>query len=458
MKNIFHIFFIIIFFFIPIHTADHGEWFITEQTYHNQRKLHIAQEYWNKNILEKVNHDHSLIKNILETRSLPENYSEKNSTLLEQSIQTRNFDLFNQLLHELDNLGVSIIEYEEKLPVPLLYGNAYPCKENILISPTALEKLQDYIRDCSFSGIISIHTPADIYTLASANISHHAVPFAVHSISKIFTELLLLFLIEENIISQKMLNKPLCIDKKVKKLLPTTIKKQLQKVTMKDIMEHRGGFGDYTVNYFEKLAQQAKNNESIKLIEKLEDFLPYAEETIFTIGNGESHYSNLGMVLLGLSIEHWYNKNKHNQNNFSFEQILKKYIIEPAGMKIFSSQRPEDGCYNESGLCSQYICASPAGGHWTTAHDLHQFGLWLKEKYTKNSRFKELLSSLYFYDSTTEELHHSGGIGQPGIGEASARFALFLKQDISIVILSNKPQQAFTMYQTIYHNIFANRA
>lgn len=137
----------------------------------------------------------------------------------------------------------------------------------------------------------------------------------------------------------------------------------------------------------------------------------------------------------------------------SFDDILYKHVIQPAGMHIFSSVRPDNGSYNEQGLCSQYICASPAGGHWTTAQDLHLFGAWLQKKYNNSSTFKRLLQTYghEFYISDT------GGIGEPRIGEASARFALFLHSGISIITLSNKPQQAFTMYQTIYHHIMADQ-
>jgi CubicO group peptidase (beta-lactamase class C family) len=451
-KILFTLFIISSYIFVYTQTNNnHGKWFITEQTLLKKRQKHIAQEYWNTYVLTNNEQDHSLIKHILTTRLIT---SIDHLKLFETSLETHNFDIFTSLINNLDNFGLSILEHEKHLSSSFNYGNYYPCKENITINAADIKKLQEYIRDSSFSGIVSIRTPHSTYTASSSNINDYAMPFSIHSISKVFTEILFIIMIEENIIPQTALDLPLAISETAKTLLYPAIVERLEKVTVKQIMNHQGGFGDYTFNYFNTLMHNVQNNEPIKYIEKLEDFLPYADNIIFPNDN-EYRYSNLGIVLLGLSIEHLYNKAYNNEKHLSFEEIVNKYIIQPAGMKIFSSQMPYNGCFNESGLCAQYICGSPAGSHWTTAEDLHNFARWLQKKCETDS-FKKLFST-YFYDITTQEIHHCGGIGQHGVGEASARFALFLRQGISVVILSNKPQQAFTMYQTIYHNIFANQ-
>ena len=297
------------------------------------------------------------------------------------------------------------------------------------------------------------------HTVSSSKNIDHSTPFSIHSISKVFTEILTLLLIQEGIIQEEWLQQSLRISDATKKLLPQAVLEQLEKTTTEQIMTHRGGFGDYAVDYFNELAVKATNGETITSIKKLNNFLIYADDTIVTLNNDETRYSNLGLLLLGLSIEHCYNTAMKHDKPLSFDEILHKYIIEPAGMKIFSSQKPDNACYNESGSCSQYICASPAGGHWTTAEDLQKFSIWLQEKYATDIAFKQLLEKYgsEFYNFETQEAHHSGGIGQQGIGEASARFALFLRHEISIVTLSNRPQQAFTMYKTIYHNVLADQ-
>jgi CubicO group peptidase (beta-lactamase class C family) len=436
---------------------NYGKWFATEQKALNQRRQQVAQTYWDAYVIQQPNHDHTLVKDILKSRSAtPDNITE----LCDEAINTKNFTAFFSLFSTLDDFGISIIDHEKQLSVPFNYGNFYDCKSNPTVNPTDIDNLQQYIKDSNFSGIVSIHQPNATYTVSSPTITDHSTAFSIHSISKIFTEILTLIMIQEGIIQEEWLHQPLRISDTTKKLLPPTVMEQLSKTTTIDIMIHHGGFGDYTFDYFNTLATMAKNGETIIPIKKLEDFLQYADDSIVILDSGFNRYSNLGLLLLGLSIEHCYNTAMKLDTPLSFDEILHKYIIQPAGMKTFSSQKPHNACYNESGSCSQYICGSPAGSHWTTADDLHKFGIWLHKKYINDVRFKQLME-MYgseFYNITTEEAHHSGGIGQQGIGEASARFALFLRHGISIVTLSNRPQQAFSIYKTIYHNILADQS
>lgn len=445
--------------FLHIYTSDSGsKWFIKEQEILNQHKHNIAEEYWNINIIQKTDYDHTFIKNILTTRSTSKNTTKQIIDSFDQAIQTKNFNLFASLFGSLDNFGISIIQYEARLSAPLQYANFYPCKQNPVINSTDIKKLKQYIRDSDFSGIVSIHSPHHSEIIASSTITELDTPFSIHSISKMFTGILMLIMIQENIIPEVWLQQSLQISDTTKKLLPSNIIEQLDKVTVHQIMTHRGGFGDYTVNYFDTLAQKVQNREQIPSIQKLEDFLCYADNKITILNDNETCYSNLGLLLLGLSIEHCYNNTIIN-SHLSFDEILHKYIIQPAGMKVFSSQKPINACYNESGSCSQYICGTPAGGHWTTAQDLQKFGSWLQNKYSSDCEFKRLLDTYghEFYSNEIQEMHHTGGIGQPGIGEASARFSLFLRHGISIITLSNSPQQAFNIYKTIYHNILADK-
>jgi CubicO group peptidase (beta-lactamase class C family) len=445
--------------FLHIYTRDNtGQWFIKEQKILNQHKHNIAKEYWNINIIQKTDYDHSLIKNILTTRSTSKNTTKQIVDSFDEAIQTKNFNLFASLFSSLDNLGISIIQHEARLSAPLQYANFYPCKKNTVINPTDIKELKQYIRDSDFSGIVSICSTHYAETITSSEIIDPNTSFSIHSISKMFTGILMLIMIQENIVPEAWLQQPLQIRDTTKKLLSSDIIEQLNKVTVHQIMTHRGGFGDYTVNYFDTLAQKVQNGEQISSIQKLEDFLCYADNKITMLNDNETCYSNLGLLLLGLSIEHCHN-NAFTNAHLSFDEILQKYVIQPAGMKIFSSQKPTNACYNESGSCSQYICGTPAGGHWTTAQDLQKFGIWLQNKYSSDTEFKRLLDTYghEFYSNETQEMHHTGGIGQPGIGEASARFSLFLRHGISIITLSNRPQQAFNMYKAIYHNILADK-
>jgi len=438
---------------------NYGEWFIKEQNALNQRRNNIAQKYWDTYIIERQHDDYSGIKNILATQSTLKTIPDNINLQFDTAINTKNYTAFAELFDTVNDFGLSVIDTEERLSIPFKYGNFYNCKSNPTINSTDIENLQQYIKDSNFSGIASIRHLDTIHTVSSSNDIDHSTPFSIHSISKVFTEILTVLFIQEGIIQEEWLKQPLRISDATKKLLPHAVAEQLKKTTTEQIMTHRSGLGDYTVDYFNELAAKATNGETITFIKKLDNFLQYADDTIVTLKNDDTRYSNLGLLLLGLSIEHCYNTAMHNDKPLSFDEILHEYIIKPAGMHIFTSQKPDNGCYNESGSCSQYISASPAGGHWTTAEDLQKFSIWLQKKYTNDTTFKQLLEKYgsEFYNSETGQAHHCGGIGQPGIGAASTRFALFLRHGISIVTLSNRSQQAHIMYKTIYHNILADQ-
>jgi CubicO group peptidase (beta-lactamase class C family) len=436
-----------------------GEWFIKEQDAFNQRRNSIAQKYWDTYIIEQPHDDYSGIKNILATQSTVNTTPENINQQFDTAVSTKNYTAFAELFTTVNDFGLSVIDIEEQLSIPFEYGNFYDCKNKPTINSTDIENLQQYIKDSNFSGVASIRHLDTTHIVSSSKNIDHSTPFSIHSISKVFTEILTLLLIQEGIIQEEWLQQPLRINEATKKLLPHAVRKQLKKTTTEQIMTHRGGFGDYTIDYFNELAARATNGEIITFIKKLDNFLQYADDTIATLNNDETRYSNLGLLLLGLSIEHCYNTAMQHNSPLSFDEILHKYIIKPADMHIFTSQKPQNGCYNEFGSCSQYISASPAGGHWTTADDLQKFSSWFQKKYTTDITFKQLLEKYgsEFYNFDTQEAHHCGGIGQPGIGAASTRFALFLRHEMSIVILSNRSQQAHIMYKTIYHNLLADQ-
>lgn len=443
---------LVLIWFISLESATYtvlDNWFLQEQTIIKNNKQLVIQAYWDTYVIKK-SHKHTLIKELLKARCTIKNPE----AAIEQAVQTKNFEAFSTLFRDLDDFGVMIITIEEKLNIPF---PSYPCKANPTIKQSHIASLARYIKDSNFSGVVSLYQPNNkLYRLAGS-VENSTMAFSIHSISKVFTGTLILIMIQENSIKEEWLNQPLQLDPSVKKLLPTSVIEQLQKVTMHQIMLHHGGFGDYTINYFKSLAKAAKNGKYCAPIKKLEEFLRYADSTIIALEDNDQHYSNLGILLLGLSIEHCYNTTRPLDKHLSFEEILHQYIIRPAGMNIFASQRPLNACWNKSGSCSHLICGSPAGGHWTTAEDLQKFGLWFCKKYKEDKEFKRLLERYggEFYCSNTEELHHTGGIGQPGIGEASARFSLFLRHNISVITLSNQPQMAFKIYNAIYRNIFA---
>ncbi len=226
--------------------------------------------------------------------------------------------------------------------------------------------------------------------------------------------------------------------------------------------------------YLEKMDEQWRltyvNGEMTKIDVKIDDVKglhqelqtlakkPFNELTendlhlIYTVLNqhycsdqvGKFRYSNVGILLVGLAIEHAYHL--ETENNKHYQEILDEFIIKSANMTIFSSQRPQNGQYNINDPFSQYIVGSPAGAYWTTAEDLQKFGSWLIQKCNKDSEFMRLLEKYgsEFYSSAKREIAHTGDIPS-----ASAFLICSLDSGTTIAVLSDQGRVASKLGTTI---------
>src|ERR1700722_9503529 len=91
-----------IYLYSHIHDSN-GKWFITEQTALNQRRQHITQTYWDAYVIQQPNHDHTLIKNILTTRSILKNIPENINEQCDEAINTKIFTSFSSLFNTIDD-------------------------------------------------------------------------------------------------------------------------------------------------------------------------------------------------------------------------------------------------------------------------------------------------------------------------------------------------------------------
>ena len=106
--------------------------------------------------------------------------------------------------------------------------------------------------------------------------------------------------------------------------------------------------------------------------------MQYSDRELVNLGPSGNAYSNLGLLLVGLSIQHIYNSRQHEQLEYS--EILRRFVLEPAGVKTFETHMPENGCVNLEAKASPHIVGGPAGGYWSTSEDLLRMGEWLKGK------------------------------------------------------------------------------
>jgi CubicO group peptidase (beta-lactamase class C family) len=141
------------------------------------------------------------------------------------------------------------------------------------------------------------------------------------------------------------------------------------------LLSHSSGLGSY---FNQTYIETSKNN-----FRELNDYKPLIKnETLLFEPGTDSRYSNTGMLLLGVVIEHI-----SGQDYFSY---IRKHIYNPIGMKnsdSYEMDQPvpnlaigyEPSRENETGwnnnLYKHVLKGGPAGGGFSTVVDLHQFAL-----------------------------------------------------------------------------------
>ena len=407
------------------------------------------------------------------------------------------------------------------------------------ITLKSVDNLKQYMTETGFSGVISISDGKHVYTCKSENIPSSTTPFNLQSVTKVFTGVLSLLTFNKD-----DLDKTAQFDQGVMERLPVSIQKHLEdnKPTVRQLMTHTAGLGDYTVNYQDARETEIllrKLTESGKKIQSVDDFLRFTNEQIFkadpnifkmsdngvrahfvelllmslhqdgliteevlnkkfelpdylptevkehlstlsspltlktimqaglggdiekykkidfakaldvqhaedlltfadtkTDSIGESKYSNLGMLLLGLSVQHYYNQK--NGTKKEFQEIVFDEIAQKAGMKTFTPTKPINGRISPiDSEANGHIYGAGSGGYWSTSEDLIKFGQWLNEN--AKGEFRHLI------EEHGEEFHESGVIKHAGDGDhSSTYFSTHLDSGISIAILSDQGESVAT--------------
>ncbi len=298
----------------------------------------------------------------------------------------------------------------------------------------ALAELDDHVHNLAvgFSGVIALQDAHGIHTVASTGIDPHT-PFAIHSVGKVFTGMLALRLIHQGLIPEEVLGQPVQLAPDVISALPASIQAHLreQRPTLRQLMVHKGGLENYLGKYLDAIQTALDAGEEPPQLRRPEDFLIYADDT--TVPLSQYHYSNLGILLVGLSLQHL--------TQTPFDTLLRQHVLEPSGVGCFSSQKPEGAKVNPQDPVAPHICGSPAGGYWTTAADLCQFGTWAATQ-CKDPTFLRLMEHYgqEFYNLKWEEIRHDGAIPS-----ASAYLISLRKAGVTIAIVSDRPEAAPAM-------------
>lgn len=312
--------------------------------------------------------------------------------------------------------------------------------EHLEITEIDKKNLEDFMRDSKFSGIVSITADGSNHLLKTPPIDHQETPFSIHSVGKVFTGMLLMVMIQKGIITEEMLDEPIQLEKHVvEKLREKGIsQEQLNKITLRQAMQHKSGLGDFLGNYQNVIQKALDEGKAPPEIKKPEDLLEYADGTIKTLKEGEELYSNLGSLLFGLSIQYHYNKKIKDQSMYTpYTQILRKHIVEPADLKSFSEIRPDNAHYNEKDA-NTYLYGAPAGGYWLTAKDLDKFGQWICKQYKEEDPKAE--TSLHnLLEKHGREFYGDGMVGHLGaVPTGSANLAVYLDHGVSVAVMSDQ--------------------
>jgi len=264
--------------------------------------------------------------------------------------------------------------------------------------------------------------------------------YPIHSISKLFTNILLILFYNDNIINDDELNMSIKVDENILNKLSKDIKDRLQIVSILQCIKHEAGFKDYMNNYHNKLIDCFKKKKKFPNPIEPEDFLIYADKNVLDKKEmSKYNYSNLGLLLVALSLKYYYNMK--NKTNLSYNQILNKYIINKIKLKSFSITLPKDNAafpVAQDDL-TKYVNGSPATSYWLSSNDLCKFGIWINELFNLNKKIKKCIkeNKLDIYWKNPLRLGHWGFLQT-----SSSCLETYLNKNITIAILSNHNNDA----------------
>lgn len=423
-------------------------------------KQSVGELFWEKRVVGDPENTHEGFLGFLRFNTqfdpLIDNKDDKLINNFLTAIKLKDREGFLNLFESLPLGIVGMVNYGERLkgfPEP---PKLDPTKKNFTESD--LTQLQQYMKEIGFSGVVCLSDSSGVtHTFSSSNILKADTPFAMHSIGKMFTGMLAIKMIELGIIEKDDLDKPIQLDTAVMEKLAKEKREIYDHLTKEDaptlrqLMLHQGGLSDYLPMYEKAIQDALEKNEPTPKIASPEDFIKYADTEIHELQKGETHYSNVGLLLVGLAIQHHYNK-KNPKDQKSYQEILDQFVLQPAGLSSFSRIRPEGGCFNSLHPAASNIEGGPAGGYWISAPDLLKFSEWTSEQ-CKDDDFLKLVEQYGGeFSPQPGELSHGGQIDS-----ATSFVGTFLPNGIHVSILSNRPFQAAIIEGAIKDHILASK-
>jgi len=415
-----------------------GKWFENEQQMEPSVKDEIIKALWNQ---LAQNPDLSMDERVVKFSTLKGFAGIKGvqSAKLDLAIRQNNFDQFESIFAKVPPQKLADIEKYEYLalhPVDL---------QDPVITEEDIHDLKKYMQDKEISASVSISNNGKIYSASSENLEEPNPIFSIHSIGKVFTGILAMKMIHEGTLPESALNEPIKLDENVLDALSSDVQERLKNVTLKQLMLHESGLGDYLKNQADSTEEALNKGENAPPVNSSNDLLKYGDKSV--VPSGSYHYSNLGILLVGFALEKAHNDHHglKGENRIGIDQIMRDFAKNDVKMNIFDTHMPANGRFNAADQFNpnvqkdpmylyRYVAArfgNPAGGYCTTTKDLQKFGAWICRQ---NPEFKRLIKTHggEFYRSGKQAVSHSG------LHADSAHFYTSLRNGTTISVLSDQ--------------------
>lgn len=278
--------------------------------------------------------------------------------------------------------------------------------------------------------------------------------YPIHSTAKLFTNILLVLLYSDGIITQAQINEPIKLDSQVLAQLSDEVRTRLKQVSLLQCLKHEAGLKDYLNKYHKELIKCYEKNSAYPNPIEPEDFLQWADSDVESEREiGKRNYNNLGILLAALSMKYHYNNHnvKNNNTGLSYNQILDMYIIKKLklNLKSFSITKPgKNAIYPtaEDDL-TRFVNGTPASGYWVSAADLCKFGEWINKLYNTNGKIRRFISDneLDVFSSKPLKLAHWGFLQT-----SSAVLETYLDKNITVAVLSNHKDDAHRLGRQLH--------
>ena len=375
-------------------------------------KIEILEKFWEQRALSKdENQRKTSIDNIknyfllafCEPGLTQKQWEDKLNKAWADDSAFKNKETFFKFFAHIDTIK-SVGIAEELIELPKIINKP------VTINDDKQKLLEDYIKERKLTVAAAVGSIKNkVKPICSENYKTSDM-FSIQSITKVFTGLLALRMLEEGVITSDDLEKPsIKLTESATNKLENhpKILARLKEATLHQALTHHAGlgvgegagFGDYYSKYISAIDTALETKQTPPKVNGVEDFIQFIPNQAAPFGKDNYKYSNSGIVLAAMSLENLYNQHrlKHPEKKLEmldFDGMMKKYVTgsQAANMAYFEplpSPRMKVK-HHKNDPYTIYMRGSPGGGYLSTVDDLQKFAQWFSIK-CENNTFVELI-------------------------------------------------------------------